>query len=57
MKKVIKGWIGKDDSVDFWWEDNGLLEASAVWEKKGKKEDWGANWPPKPVTITIEVDK
>ena len=58
MKKVFTGWLEKNEPV----EDNLYQDCNSVTvycaSRKGKKAEWSKDdWPPKKVTITIEVEK
>ena len=62
MKKVWKGWVPSDAKPAelFEW-DRTIHELSlgrcVVEMTKGRKRDWDwASWPPKRVTITVEVE-
>ena len=58
MKKVWKGWVNKDTTPNeiFGWDyDNSLAIYDLVERTKGCKIDW-MEWPPKKVTITVEVE-
>lgn len=61
MKKVIVGWIGKEDAKmsEFRWEPNigyGILLMPNIFRRKSVKEDWDETfWPPIKVRITVEV--
>ena len=68
-RKVFTGWIGKIDRFPVMWDrPNGVLafRSSVTWEPsgqsdifptKGRKSLWGQyEWPPKRVTITVEVE-
>ena len=56
--KVIRGWVGKCDSVEermTWQRQSGYHYAGAphtVWKRKGRQTDgWGSSWPPHRATI------
>jgi len=63
MKKVFKGWVERTSEVrdvagwgnDSWGSNFDTLGLYEVYRIKGKKTEWGG-WPPKRVTITVEVD-
>ena len=58
-KKVIKGWISSlyNKSNLFHTHGDGEMDAVfSLWKTKGKKIDWGEDWPPKKVKITIEME-
>ena len=62
MKKVFKGWIAKSYiSDDFGWtrgEFFNVLDMPEIFETKDTKEDWDDfDWPPKKITITVEVQE
>ncbi len=61
MKKIIKGWIGKDDT-SFIGEDLMLLTGEialhlpTIYKVKGSKNSWlYEDWPPIKIKITIET--
>ena len=63
-KQVIKGWVEKGRKAkDFVNRGRYATEfqrrlVGVVENTKGKKSDWDPyDWPPKRVTITIEVDE
>lgn len=66
MKIVKKGWIGNSESARdiLKWEKgydiSGMylaIEKEFVWDTKGKSGLWSiCDWPPRHVTITIEVE-
>lgn len=61
MKKVYRGWVEKDNhgpSVGSWFFDEELkLKFPTIFKTKGKKKEWDDyQWPPKKITITIEID-
>lgn len=63
MKKVIKGWVSSypNTSDVLYWEERlaGCVElevGAVISRSKGKKCDWGDDWPPRRVTITVEVE-
>ena len=59
-RKVFKGWIGKTVRIDEIgrWEGELLhINSDFIWKTKGKKAEWMPdNWPPRRVTITVEVE-
>ena len=60
MKKVFRGWTGKGAKPDdlFKWNGEGsetYLRGLGPFKFKGTKDDW-EDWPPKKVTITVEVE-
>ena len=71
MKKVIKGWIPKwmairPLNIIYWPRDVNHRDSvvlnteplDEVFRTKGRKKDWNdASWPPKQITITIEIDE
>lgn len=63
-KKKIVGYIGKNHNLNdvfdirTYYEQTGVrrkIEIDSLWDK-GKKEQWIDDYPPKKVTITIEVE-
>ena len=59
MKKVIKGYVGKlfplNDLV-YWDEDTEL--SMYVYKRKDTRDTWlWEDWPPRRVTVTIEVEE
>ena len=66
-KRVFKGWIGTGvpmDDVIYWsrdiyvkeWNWLRLVELTIA-KERSKKDDWGdEGWPPKRVTITVEIE-
>ena len=60
MKKVIKGWIGKDEELASLYNnsDDEIIGFTPISKYKGRKIHYSeTEWPPKRVTITIEVDE
>lgn len=59
-KKIFKGWIPRDWALKnlIGWKDGVLeLDNEVVCQDKGQKEDWlSHNWPPKKITITVEIE-
>ena len=64
MKKVFEGWMGRKGRFPFLWYcphpvliDKELFMLGNIFYSKGEEEDWSPNsWPPKKVTITVEVE-
>jgi len=59
MKKVFKGWVGKTDGLSrtAYWNYRNTL---SIWmfKRKGGKHEWCTDdWPPKRVTVTVEVEE
>ena len=60
MKKVWKGWANgkvQPDDVLKWDHNNELVICEPVDKTKGRPIDWGKTWPPRRVTITVEVEE
>ena len=60
MKKVITGWIERNTKLKnfFHRSHEEIYLGPLIWATKGKKRDWGEDeWPPKKVTITVEVEE
>ncbi len=65
MKKVFKGWVGRRaraEEIFLWCRTPAikrwLVTSALVFQKKGKNDGFWASesWPPKKVTITVEVE-
>lgn len=70
MKKTLTGWIGKDDYQEILEDKNAFLEPGLtdldgylivikhhIFTNKGSKRDWcRLEWPPKKITLTIEIE-
>lgn len=60
-KKVFKGWCANESSIDsmFKWygyeDSDSLLLENEIMRSKGSANEW-ASWPPKRVTVTVEVE-
>jgi hypothetical protein len=59
MKKVFRGWCYKKQTLDniiFWDEFENL--GTYIFKTRGQKDDWADLdlWPPKRVTVTVEVE-
>lgn len=59
-RKVFNGWVSREYSInDFIGFDvgNESMEISDVFRTKGNKKMWNIrDWPPKRVTITVEIE-
>jgi hypothetical protein len=58
MKKVFKGWVGKNDKLGgiVAWDSFGQLETS-IEEKRLNKDFWtDEDWPPRKVKVTVEFE-
>lgn len=64
MKKVFKGWVGSGAKPRdcFYWAKYGdysslTLITNIITKPKGNETHWGSLWwPPKRVTITVEIE-
>ena len=61
MKKVYKGWVGNSQKNPFvWWthygETNLDLDEGTIFKTKGTRNDWLEDWPPKRITVTVEME-
>ena len=63
MKKVYKGWVGKDRKLSEILQLRGVIYPhldfdEIVYKNKGPKSAWSEdNWPPVRVTITVEIEE
>jgi hypothetical protein len=60
MKKVFKGWCSKQDIIIdkiFYLDQFGEEYTTAIFKTRSDKQTWGEfHWPPKRVTVTVEVE-
>ena len=58
-KKVFKGWISKQDSIEkFFRLEDEEYATTGFFKTRATKYEWGDfHWPPKRVTVTVEVEE
>ena len=59
MKKIIEGWIAKDETLEDVYVGSYGDEVTimGIWKDRANMEMWTEDgWPPKKVRITIEVE-
>ena len=59
-KKVFKGWCSKQDTVEkvFRLDEYGDEYETSIFKTRSDKYTWGEfHWPPKRVTVTVEVEE
>ena len=58
-KKVFKGWCSKEDTVEtvFHLDQFGEEYTTSIFKTRADKRTWGEyHWPPRRVTVTIEIE-